>query len=130
MAMFFEVPDLESHVGWKTVGKMNTTRLIRFRESLKQRGDGHSLTGLIQTDDRLKNAVTAETAYAESWALTYFLNKTRKADYVTYLQTLQSKSRLKADTPAERLSDFRNAFGEDLEILERDFKRWSTWRLK
>ena len=70
----------------------------------------------------------AEAAYAESWALTYYLIKNRKADYVTYLKTLQSKPRLKADTPEERLSDFNKAFGEDLDDLGRDFKRWPAWR--
>lgn len=124
MAMFFEVPDLESQSGWKTVGKVNRTRLNRFRDSLKQRREGSPLAALIQTDDRLKNVEQAETAYAESWALTYFLIKTRKNDYVTYLKTLQSKPRLKADTPEDRLRDFRKAFGDDLEMLDRDFKRW------
>ena len=124
MAMFFEVPDLDSQSGWKTVGKVNRTRLNRFRDSLKQRREGSPLAALIQTDDRLKNVEQAETAYAESWALTYFLIKTRRDDYVTYLKTLQSKPRLKADTPEERLRDFSKAFGDDLEMLDRDLKRW------
>ncbi len=130
MAMFFEVPDLESHSGWKSVGKMNPSRLTRFRDSLKQRGDGASLATLIQTDDRLKDVTVAETAYAESWALTYYLIKNRKADYVAYLKTLQNKPRLKAGTPEERLNDFRKAFGDDWENLERDLKRWPVWRSK
>lgn len=130
MAMFFEVPDLESHSGWKTVGKPNQTRLVRFRESLKQQNETHTLPSLIESDSRLKDVAVAEAAYAESWALTYFLIKNRKADYVAYLKNLQNKPRLKADTPETRLGEFRQSFGEDLEILERDFKRWSTWRSK
>ena len=130
MAMFFEVPDLESHSGWKTVGKMNQTRLVRFRELLKQQREPTSLPSLIQSDSRLKDAAVAEVAYAESWALTYYLIKNRKVDYVTYLKTLQSKSRLKADTPEERLGDFSKAFGADLDDLGRDFKRWPAWRSK
>lgn len=130
MAMFFEVPDLESHSGWKTVGKLNQTRLVRFRELLKEQRETATLASLIESDSRLKDVAVAEAAYAESWALTYYLIKNRKADYVTYLKTLQSKPRLRADTPEERRGDFCKAFGEDLEILGRDFKRWSTWRSK
>ncbi len=124
MAMFFEVPDLDSHSGWKSAGRVNTVRLKRYRETLKQRGDNASVSTLIRTDDRLQNVEQAETAYAESWALTYFLIKTRRENYVSYLKTLQNKPRLKADSPEERLRDFRQAFGDDLETLDRDLARW------
>ena len=101
--MFFEVPDLESHSGWKSVGRVNTVRLRRYRESLKPHRDEASVETLIRSDDRLQNVEQAETAYADSWALTYFLIKTRRDDYVSYLKTLQNKPRLKADSPEDRL---------------------------
>lgn len=128
MAMFFEVPDLESRVGWKSVGQLNKLRLRDFRETAKVVRDESRLATLLQVDDRFQSAEQARAAYSESWALTYFLIKTRREDYVRYLKMIQSKPRLVADTPMGRLREFQSVFGDDLVKLELDFRKWIARR--
>ena len=62
-------------------------------------------------------------AYAEAWALTYFLiNKHPKA-YVAYLAMLSKKKPLVEDGPEKRLDQFRQIFGE-LRPLDAEFLRY------
>lgn len=119
MAMYFETPDLRSKTGWKTIGALNRTRLSRFREYLKRR-PADSLQTLIGSDARFTQAETALDAYAEAWALSYFLIKSKPAAYVNYLTRIAAKPRLVWNSPAERLEDFRESFG-DLETLDAEF---------
>lgn len=123
MAMFFETPDLTSPTGWKTAGQSNDLRLGQFRAYLdKRRPD--SLTTLLRSDARFTDAAQMGDAYAEAWALSYFLIKTRKDAYVDYLETIAAKPRLTWDKPEERVQEFRAAFGEDLQQLDADFVRY------
>lgn len=124
MAMFFETPDLSSKSGWNTVGAMNDLRLRQFRDFAATRRKADSLVSLIQSDARFTDAEQAGDAYAEAWALSYFLIKTKKDAYVAYLNRMAEKPRLTWDKPAERLADFRAAFGDDLQQLETEFVRY------
>ena len=123
MAMFFEPPDLQSETGWTAMGSINPPRLKRFRGNLARRPAGH-LTALIQSDALLTNPKTLPDAYAEAWALTYFLLQTRKEAYVDYLKKISGKKVLTWDKPADRLRDFREAFGDDLQELDREFLKY------
>lgn len=124
MAMFFETPDLTSKTGWKTVGALNDLRLRQFRDFAIRRRRPDSLATLVQSDARFTDPDQASDAYAESWALSYFLTKTRKDAYVDYLSRIAEKPRLTWDKPAERLADFKAAFGEDLLQLDTEFLRF------
>lgn len=123
MAMFFETPDLSSRTGWKTVGALNTLRSRQFQDYLKMR-PADSLETLIRDDKRVTAAETYGQAYAEAWALTYFLIRTKKTEYVKYLKALARKPRLEWDAPETRLAEFRAAFGEDLARLDVEFVRY------
>lgn len=123
MAMYFEAPDLQGRTGWKTIGAVNSSRLKPFRASLARRPAG-SLVALIQSDALFTTQESQGAAYAEAWALTYFLIRTRKDAYVTYLKKIAAKPVLTWDQPAQRLADFREAFGDDLPKLEGDFLRY------
>ncbi len=124
MAMYFEIPDLRSRVGWRTVGKPNDSRLRLFRQSLASRRKPDSLITLISSDDRFRNGETIGDAYAESWALSYFLMKTKRKAYTDYLSAVAAKPRLSWDQPDDRLREFQATFGEDLNQLDRDFVRY------
>lgn len=121
MAMYFETPDLSSKTGWKTAGAVNDERLGQFQEFSAKRRKPDSLATLIGSDARFTDAETMPDAYAEAWALTFFLIRTKKEAYVKYLTALAAKPRLVWDKPEERLSEFRAAFGMDLEQLDADF---------
>lgn len=123
MAMYFETPDLQNRAGWKTIGAVNSPRLRQFRGSVARRSPGR-LASLLESDSRFTTAETQGEAYAEAWALTYFLIRTRKEAYVGYLRKIAGKPVLTWDKPARRLEEFRAAFGEDLGRLEKEFLRY------
>lgn len=61
------------------------------------------------------------SAYAQAWALTYFLAETRPQAYSAYLERLAARPLFQEYSPAERVADFRRAFGGDLELLDSQF---------
>lgn len=120
MAIFFEVPDLRSKTGWETMGRPNRTRYSQFRRYRRKRADD-ALKTLVRDDVRFASPETATDAYAEAWALTYYLIKERRADYTAYLKHLAQKKILEFLTPAQRLAEFEQFFGGDWAALDRDF---------
>lgn len=119
MAVYFEAPDLSTTRGWRGIGRVNYARLARFRDNLPNWHDD-SLESLVATDRRFRNPRTAVDAYADAWALNYYLIKYEPDAYAAYLKNLAQKKPLLEDTPATRLAEFRQHFG-DLRRLEREF---------
>jgi len=117
LAMYCETPDLRSGSGWRTIGKLNLTRLRNYREFSAQRKTDGSLRTLIQDETRFRNPETMLDAYAESWALTDYLMRERREEFVTYLQLIAKKPRLNWDAPNSRVSEFETVFGP-LEAVE------------
>lgn len=122
IAMFFETPDLKSNKGWRSVNKVNTVRLERFRDYQNRRPQDSLLT-LLTNDDRLRSTDTGLDAYAESWALTYFLINKQPKQFVEYLELLSGKKPLIWDKPEERRREFERVFG-DLDKLDAEFLRY------
>jgi hypothetical protein len=122
IAVYFETPDLRSAKGWKGIGNVNQPRLEQFRQYLLGR-PAESLETLIRNDKRFTDSAQALDAYAEAWALTYFLVRQHPKEYVTYLRMLSTKKPLMEDKPADRIGQFREAFGE-LKQLDAEFLRY------
>ncbi|MBN1589481.1 MAG: DUF1570 domain-containing protein [Pirellulales bacterium] len=122
LAVYFESPDLSSDKGWRGIGEVNHMRLARFAQYSRRR-PGNSLATLISKDDRFRNSATAMDAYAEAWALTYFLIRKRSGDYLKYLTQISQKKPFVWDSPETRLNEFQAVFG-DLEELDREFLRY------
>ncbi len=120
LAMYFEPPDVRSRTGWRTLGAVNNYRLIQFRQQLAKRPNDR-LQRLIADDKFLRSS--PDVAYSESWALTYFLIRARRKQFIDYLHTISKKDPLIWDTPQQRVTEFREAFG-DLDKLDRDFLRY------
>ena len=113
------VPDLSNSKGWKTIGEVNYPRLQKLREFTAKRPVG-SLQSLIIDYKRLRDPRQASEAYAEAWALNYFLIRQKPKEYVAYLKMLSKKEPLIWDEPAERLNEFKAAFG-DVDKLDAEF---------
>ncbi len=122
LAVYFETPDLQSPKGWKSIGAVNRSRLVQFQDYLTRRPPG-SLESLIVNDKRMRDAREAADAYAEAWALNYYLIRSHPKQYVAYLKMLAEKQQLLWDDPATRLKEFRAAFGDDLAKFDADFLR-------
>lgn len=123
IAVYFETPDLSGDRGWRTVDVVNPIRQRVFLKYLATRPPG-SLQSLIQDDERFRNPRTASEAYAEAWALNYYLLRRHRDEYLEYLQLLAEKQPLETTDPQKRLADFRKCLGNDLDALDEDFVRY------
>ena len=123
IAIYFETPNLESTKGWRSIGAVNRLNLINFRNYLTKRSPG-SLEQLLADDKRFRNGAASTDAYAEAWALTYYLLQKHSEAYVKYLAALAQQMPLIDVTPEERIKEFKRFFGEDLLSLENEFLRY------
>ncbi len=121
MAVYFEAPDLSSSRGWTGIGKVNYPRLEVFRGHLA-RWKSDEFEDLITGSARLRNPQTAIDAYADAWALNYYLIRFQSAGYAGYLESQRQKGPLATTTAEEKLNEFEQHFGP-LQELERDFLR-------
>lgn len=121
IAMYFETPDLSSAKGWRNIGAVNQMRLPVFRKYVASR-PADSLKTLIADDSRVRDPKTALDAYAEAWALNYYLARQKSKQYCGYLKMLSEKKQLFWDDPATRLKEFEQAFGS-ISALDADFVR-------
>lgn len=122
IAVYFETPDLKSKTGWRNMGGVNYKRLEQFRAYRTRRGP-NSLAALVSGDERFRDPQTGLDAYAEAWALNYFLIRQRSEAYHAFLKRLAQKPPLIFAEPAVRLVEFQDAFGK-LDALDRDFLRY------
>jgi len=120
LAVFFESPNFANPSGWKGVGRVNTVNLARFRKYQQSRPQD-SLITLLSDDSRFRNGATAEDAYAEAWAMTYFLIRTKRKEYFQYMKELGDSKPLVQLDRRERIEMFQRIFDTDLPTLDRQF---------
>ncbi|HBJ33738.1 MAG TPA: hypothetical protein DDZ51_03030 [Planctomycetaceae bacterium] len=120
LAVFFESPNFNNPNGWKGIGWVNTVNLARFRRFQLSRPQD-SLITLFSDDLRFRNEATAENAYAEAWAMTYFLIRTKRKEYFQYLRELSESKPLVQLDRRERIEMFQRIFDTDLPSLDRQF---------
>lgn len=117
LATYFEAPDRRNPRKWRGIGRVNQVNLARWKKYLPNR-PSESLATLLSDDMRYRSSATAEAAYAEGWALSYFLIKTKRKQYVAYLRTLSQGKLASERTKHERIEMFEKAFGMPLADLD------------
>jgi hypothetical protein len=124
IAEYFETPNVQSGKGWKGIGKdaINTARLEQLEKYLPAR-PANSLETLLRDDARFLDPKQSLNAYAEAWALTYFLIRQHPKQYVAYLAVLSKKKPHVQDDAETRINEFRRAFGE-LGAVDTEFLRY------
>lgn len=120
LATFFESPDMRNPGRWRSIGRVNQVNLARWRRYLPNRPQ-ESLATLIADDQRFQSTSTAAEAYAESWAFTYFLIRTRRVEYVKYLRELSLGKPLAERTRPERIEMFEKVMGDSLVTIDKAF---------
>jgi len=120
LAVFFESPNFATPSGWRGVGRVNTVNLNRFRNYQPHRTPD-SLVTLLSDDTRFRHPSTAPDAYAEAWAMTYFLIRTRRKQFFQYLSELGKGKPLVERDRRERIELFQQIFDTDLPTLDRQF---------
>ncbi|MEM6692760.1 MAG: DUF1570 domain-containing protein [Planctomycetota bacterium] len=123
LATYFESPDRRDPRKWRAIGIFNQVNFDRLKRYWPSRGSD-SLKTLIESNRRFESASTAGAAYGESWALTYFLIRTRKNEYIDYLARLRATPLLAELSPSERVAMFCEAFNADLNEIDKQFRRY------
>tara|TARA_R110002095_G_scaffold203734_2_gene185957 strand:+ start:53755 stop:54879 length:1125 start_codon:yes stop_codon:yes gene_type:complete len=118
LATTFESDELRAHTGGrsKSASRINRTRLLWFTHYAQKRRGKESLQSFIR-DDRLFHSSTLD-AYAEAWALTFYLVETQPARYARYLKKISERDPLKEYSAGDREQDFRTAFKTNLRTME------------
>lgn len=124
LATMFESPGIRgsSAQRGKPIQRINRERYLWFQNFVKSRRKPKSLADFVSSDRQFQTA--ALDAYAEAWALSFYLMETRPSKYAAYLKTVTNRDPMKAYPAADRLADFQAAFGKDLDMLEVDFLRF------
>jgi hypothetical protein len=102
--------------------RVNAGRLEEFRQYAATRRKAGSLAQLIATDDAFRSDPTG--AYAEGWALSFYLCETQPRLYAAYLNKTAERPPFSDYTAAERMADFQDIFGAEMKIVETKFLRY------
>ncbi|MEN0109898.1 MAG: DUF1570 domain-containing protein [Planctomycetota bacterium] len=125
LAMMFEargVHDARSYD--RGDSRINRGRLYDFqRDVLPSRPLG-TIEAFVASDQAFQR--TPILAYAQAWALSFFLSETRPQEYAAYLATTADRPLFAKYSAGERVADFRRAFGGDLRMLDAHFESYFT----
>jgi hypothetical protein len=102
--------------------RLNTSRLESFQRYAAQRRQKGAMAALIASDRPFQ--IDPEGAYAEAWALTFYLAETEPRKYFAYLAKTGSHQPFVEVRGPERLKDFTSVFGEQLDLLEAKMVRY------
>lgn len=123
LAMLFEAPGVHNSGKYSDrIHRINRDRLSNFVHFLERENGSRIIPRLVASDAAFRT--NAIKAYADAWALTFYLSETRPRQYEQYLHVTASRPPLSDYTSGERVADFRAAFGDDLAILEANFLSW------
>ena len=123
LAMLFEAPGVyDSHINTRPADRVNQDRLKAFRQGVAPHHRPELLAAIVASDELFRTNPGA--AYAESWALSFFLVETAPAQ----VRRLPEANRLAAAVQRllgpERTADFAAVFGADWRMLEARFLRF------
>ena len=123
LAMLFEAPGIhDSHNYTRLADRVNRDRLRVFRQTLAPRHRPELPASLVASDELF--GINPSAAYAEAWALSFFLIETQPRQYIQYLKLTASRPPFQQYTPARRTADFTALFGGDWRMLEARFLRF------
>jgi len=123
LAMLFEAPGVHDPRNWtRPADRVNRDRLKAFRRIVAPRHRPEMLSLMVASDELFR--VTPAAAYAEAWAMSFFLAETEPSKYMRYLKLTASRPPFQNYTAAERTADFTSVFGDDWRMLEARFLRF------
>lgn len=95
--------------------RLNRYRLERFRRYATSGRSSRALAEIVASDQVFKT--NPDGAYAEAWALTFFLAETDPGRYHRFLGKTAKRADFSSYSASNRLRDFTDVFGSDLEML-------------
>jgi hypothetical protein len=102
--------------------RINRYRFEAFKTFAKTRRQAGAMAELISSDRFFER--DPEGAYAEAWALTFFLAETDPRRYIEYLRKTASHANFTQRRAPERLADFTAVFGDNLKLMEAKMLRF------
>lgn len=96
--------------------RINRHRFAAFQNYAKTRRKPGALAELVSSDRAFNDDI--DGAYAEAWALTFFLSETDPRRYVHYLRKTADAPNFTQRRSPERLADFTAVFGTNLKLVE------------
>jgi len=123
LAMLFEAPGVyDAHNNTCPADRVNQDRLRGFRQGVAPRHRPQLLAAMVASDELFHTNPGA--AYAEAWALSFFLVETAPHKYTDYLKRTAARPPFSDYSSAERTADFAAIFGADWRMLEARFLRF------
>ena len=123
LATMFEAPGLyDSRHYTGRADRVNRGRLQAFQRLVVPNHRPELLAALVASDELFRTNPAA--AYAEAWALSFFLVETRPRKYTKYLGLTAERPAFTQYTSAQRTADFRSVFGDNWRMLEARFLRF------
>lgn len=123
LATMFEAPgvyDSRYHAG--RTDRLNPAWLSMFEKVMAAGLAPERLRELIASDRPFRTQ--PRSAYAEAWALTFYLVETQRGKYTEYLARTASRPPFRPCTSAERTADFESVFGDDWRMLQARLARF------
>jgi hypothetical protein len=122
LATMFEAPGVwKSEENRRAEDRINRGRLTQFKKLNAAREPGRLAEFL--SSDRIFDS-DPNRAYAEAWALSFFLSETQSRKYSDYLQRVAKRPAFQEYSGAARLADFTAIFGTNLSILETHYLKF------
>ncbi len=123
LATMFEAPGVWSERYDRTqADRVNRGRLAGFRKYVAGHRQPGSLAMLLTSDEAFRS--DPDGAYAEAWALSFYLCETQPRLYAAYLAKTAERPIFSDYTAVERVADFQAVFGSDLKLIEARFLRY------
>jgi hypothetical protein len=127
LATLFEAPGVfNSDEHPQAAERINRGRFEQF-QLYRPRHRPEWLLRMIAGDEFFRQ--DAARAYADAWALTFYLTESEPQKYVRYLLATARRPPLSEPTAAERLAEFTAVFGGDWQMLEARLLRFmAQWK--
>jgi hypothetical protein len=102
--------------------RVNQPRLADFRRFASSNGSPEWIQSLATSDRTFTQDVAV--AYAQSWALTFYLSEREPAAYSKYLAATAARTAFRSYAATDRITDFTHAFGNDWKMLDARVRRF------
>lgn len=102
--------------------RINQDYLRDFRRFSKDDKPPFTVAEFIASDAPFRS--NTQAAYAQAWTLSFYLSETQPRAFCKHLADTANRPVYSVFSTGERLGYFRDAFGDDLAVLEANFMRW------
>jgi hypothetical protein len=102
--------------------RVNQGRLGDFRRFANAHPSPDWIQSLVTSDRPFTQDVAV--AYAQSWALSFYLSEKEPAAYSKFLSTTAARPPFRSYAATDRIADFSHAFGDDWRMLDARVRRF------